>query len=116
MKAKYLYEKGKGRESMEKYWKDRKKEKSDQRRKGFKPPFNKIIPNKIHHDRYAKDESKREDSLGKKGKTTNPMLGMQRRSLVQGFPSQKIQSEDRAQHPRGYKIRIHGKNLCNLRC
>jgi hypothetical protein len=40
-KDKYLYERGKGRESMQKYWKDKKKDKFDQRRKGFKPPFNK---------------------------------------------------------------------------
>jgi hypothetical protein len=41
-----LYEQGKGRESLQKYWKDKKKEKSDQRRKGFKPPFNINNPNK----------------------------------------------------------------------
>jgi hypothetical protein len=36
------------------------------------------------------------------GNTTNPMLGMQGISLVQGFPTQKGQSEECAQHPRGY--------------
>jgi hypothetical protein len=46
-KAKYLYDQGKGRDSLQKYWKDKKKEKSDQRKKGFKPPFNRNIPNKI---------------------------------------------------------------------
>ena len=66
-KAKYMYEQGKGRESMQKSWKDKKKEKFDQRKKGFKPPFNKNEPNKNHQDQYAKDESKREDSLGKRG-------------------------------------------------
>jgi hypothetical protein len=49
-KAKYLYEKGKSRESMQKYWKDKKKEKFDQRREGFKPHFNRNIPNKNHQD------------------------------------------------------------------
>jgi hypothetical protein len=49
-KDKYLYEKGNGRESMQKYWKDKKKDKFDQRRKGFKPPFNRNIPNKNHGD------------------------------------------------------------------
>jgi hypothetical protein len=39
-KAKYLYEQGQGRESMQKSWKDKKKENSDQRKKGFKPLFN----------------------------------------------------------------------------
>jgi hypothetical protein len=35
---KRLYEKGKGRESFQNTWKDKKKEKYDERRKGFKPP------------------------------------------------------------------------------
>jgi hypothetical protein len=47
-KAKYMYEKSNGRESMQKSWKDKNKEKYDQRRKGFKPPFNRNIPNKNH--------------------------------------------------------------------
>jgi hypothetical protein len=67
-KDKYLYEQGHGRESMHKSWKDKKKEKSDQRRKGFKPPFNRNDPNKNQQDQYAKGESKEEDSLGKRGR------------------------------------------------
>jgi hypothetical protein len=67
-KDKYLYEKGKGRESLQKYWKDKKKDKSDQIKKGFKPPFNINSPNKNQPDQYAKDELKREDSLGKGGR------------------------------------------------
>jgi hypothetical protein len=58
-KDKYLYEKVKGRESMHKYWKDKKKDKSDQRRNGLKPPFNRNIPSKNHQDQYAKDKSKK---------------------------------------------------------
>jgi hypothetical protein len=46
-KAKYLYDQGKGRESMQKYWKDMKKEKYDEIRKGFKPPFNIKVQMKI---------------------------------------------------------------------
>jgi hypothetical protein len=67
-KAKYLYEKGQGRESLQKYWKDKKNEKSDQRRKGFKPPFNRNEPNRNHQDQYAKGDSKKENSLGKRGR------------------------------------------------
>jgi hypothetical protein len=55
-KVKNLYEKGKGKESMHKSWKDKKKEKYDQRRKGFKPPFNRNIPTKNYQDQYVKDE------------------------------------------------------------
>jgi hypothetical protein len=40
-KDKYMYEQDKGRESFQKSWKDKKKEKYDQRRKGFEPSFNK---------------------------------------------------------------------------
>jgi hypothetical protein len=46
MKAKYLYEKGKGREYLQNYWNDKKKLKSNHRKKGSKPPFNINIPNK----------------------------------------------------------------------
>jgi hypothetical protein len=67
-KDKYLYEKVQGRESMKKYLKDKKKEKFDQRRKGFKPPFNKNEPNKNHQDQYVKGESKREYFMGKRGR------------------------------------------------
>jgi hypothetical protein len=42
------------------------------------------------------------------------MLGMQRISHVQGFPSQKEKSEYLAQDPRGYNSRTDGKNLCSL--
>jgi hypothetical protein len=45
--SKAKYEQGKGRESN---WKDKKKEKYYQRRKGFKYPFNRNIPNKNHQD------------------------------------------------------------------
>ena len=47
-KDKYMYEQGKGSESLQKSWKDNKKEKFDRRRKGFKPPFNRNEPNKNH--------------------------------------------------------------------
>ena len=38
-KDKCMYEQGKGREYLHKYWRDKKKEKFDQRRKGFKSSF-----------------------------------------------------------------------------
>ena len=67
-KDKYLYEQGKGRESMQKYWKDKKKDKYDQRRKGFKTPFNIRNPNKNQEDYSTNNESKRKHSLGKRGR------------------------------------------------
>jgi hypothetical protein len=39
-KAKHMYEKEKGKKCLQKSWKDKKKEKSNQRMKGFEPPFN----------------------------------------------------------------------------
>jgi hypothetical protein len=59
-KDKYLYEKGKERVSFLKSWKDKKNDKSDQRRKGFKPPFNKNSPNTNQQDQSTKNESKKE--------------------------------------------------------
>jgi hypothetical protein len=88
-KDKYLYEQGKGRESMQKYWKDKKKEKYDQRRKGFKPPFNRNSPNKNHQDQYAKDESKREDSLGKRGRPPIQCWGCKEDHMYKDFPHRK---------------------------
>jgi hypothetical protein len=49
-KAKNMYEQGKGREYLQNNWKDKKKEKSYQRRKGFNHPFNESSPNKNHQD------------------------------------------------------------------
>ena len=60
-KAKYLYEQGQGRESLQKYWKEKKNVKYDQRRKGFKPPFNRNEPNRNHQYQYARGDSKKED-------------------------------------------------------
>jgi hypothetical protein len=67
-KAKHLYEKGKGRETFQKSWKDKKKEKSDQRKERFKPSFNRNGPNIYQQNQLAKNESKMEDSLGKRGR------------------------------------------------
>jgi hypothetical protein len=67
-KAKYLYKQGQGRESLQKYWKDKKNMKSDQRRKGFKPSFSRNEPNRNPQDQYAKGYFKKEYSLGKRGR------------------------------------------------
>jgi hypothetical protein len=67
-KDKYLYEQGQGRESLQKYWKEKKNVKSNQRRKGFRPPFNRNEPNRNHQDQYAKGYFKKEYSLGKRGR------------------------------------------------
>jgi hypothetical protein len=88
-KAKYLYDQGKGRESMKKSWNDKKKEKFDQRRKGFKPPFNINSPNKNNQDQYAKDESKRQDSLGKSGRPPIQCWGCKEDHLYKDFPHKK---------------------------
>ena len=88
-KAKYLYEKGKGREYLQKSWKDKKREKSDQRKKGFKPPFNRNIQNKNHQDHNAKDESKREDSLGKLGRPPIQFWGCKEDHMYKDFLTEK---------------------------
>jgi hypothetical protein len=84
--AKYLYEQVKGRESMQKSWKDKKKDKSDQRRKGFKPPFNKNNPNTNQQEPSTKSESKKEDSLGKKGRPPIHCCGCKENHLYKDFP------------------------------
>jgi predicted aspartyl protease len=88
-KAKYLYVQGQGRESLQKSWKDKKNAKSDQMRKGFKPPFNRNEPNRNHQDQYAKGDSKKEDSLGKRGKPPIQCWGCKEDHLYKDFPHKK---------------------------
>jgi len=80
-----LYEEVKRRESMQKSWKDKKKDKSDQRRKGFKPPFNKNNPNTNQQEPSTKSESKKEDSLGKKGRPPIQCCGCKENHLNKDF-------------------------------
>jgi hypothetical protein len=84
-----MYEQGQGRESLQKSWKDKKKEKFDQRRKGFKPPFKRNEPNRNHQDHYAKGESKKEDSLGKRGRPPIQCWGCKEDHLFKDFPHRK---------------------------
>jgi hypothetical protein len=67
-KDKYLYEQGQERESLQNSWKEKKNVKSNQRRKGLKPPFNRNVPNRNRQDQYAKEDFKKEDSFGKRGR------------------------------------------------
>jgi hypothetical protein len=100
-KAKYMYEKGKGRESLQKSWKYKKKEKSDQRNKGFKPHFIRNIPNKNPPHQCAKDRSMREDSMEKRGRPPIQCWGCKEDHLYKDFVSHKGKSKDHAQHLRG---------------
>jgi hypothetical protein len=84
--AKYMYEQGHGRESLQKSWKDKKKDKFNQKRKGFKPPFDRNEPNRNHQDQYAKGESKKEDSLGKRGRPPIQCWGCKEDHLYKDFP------------------------------
>jgi hypothetical protein len=88
-KAKYLYEKIQGRESLQKSWKDNKNVKSNQRRKGFKPSFNRNKPNRNHQDRYAKGYFKKEDSLGKRGRPPIQCWGCKEDRMYKDCPHRK---------------------------
>jgi hypothetical protein len=83
-KAKYLYEQGQGKEFLQKSWKDKKNAKFNQRRKGFKPPFNRNEPNRNHQDRYVK-----KDSLGKRGIPPIQCWGCKEDHLYKDFPHRK---------------------------
>jgi hypothetical protein len=74
-KDKYLYEQGHGRESMQKSWKDKKKDKYDQRKKRFKPPFNRNEPNKNHQDHYAIRMNPRKKTPWEKGEDHQSNVG-----------------------------------------
>jgi hypothetical protein len=68
------------------FWKDEKKEKSDQRNKGFNPPFNQNSPNKNHQYQSTKQESKKEDSLGKRGRPPIHFFGYNKYHMYKYFP------------------------------
>jgi hypothetical protein len=74
---------------MQKTWKDTQKEKSCQRKKGFKPPLNINEPNENHQDQYAKDESEKEDSLRKMGRPPIQCWGCKEDHMYKDFPHRK---------------------------
>jgi hypothetical protein len=88
-KDKYMYEQGQGKESMQKSWKEKKKENFDQRRKGFKPPFDRNEHSKNHQYQYAKDDSKKEYSLGKGVRPPIQCWGCREDYLYKDFPHTK---------------------------
>jgi hypothetical protein len=61
----------------------------DQRRKGFKPPFNRNDPNRNRQDQYAKGDFKKEDSLGKRGRPPIQCWGCKEDHLYNDFPQIK---------------------------
>jgi hypothetical protein len=88
-KAKYLYYQGQGREYLHKYWKDKKNVNFDQKRKGFKPPFNRNEPNRNHQDQYAKGDSRNEYSLGKRGRPPIQCWGCKEYHIYKDCPHRK---------------------------
>jgi hypothetical protein len=55
-------------------------------RKDSKPPFNRNSPNKNHPYQYYRDESKREDSLGKRGRPPIQFWGCKEDHMYKYFP------------------------------
>jgi hypothetical protein len=62
---------------------------SDQRKKGFKPSFNRNEPNRNHQDQYAKGDFKKEDSLGKRGRPPIQFWGCKEYHMYKDFPHRK---------------------------
>jgi hypothetical protein len=88
-KAKYMYEKGHGRESLQKSWKENKNGTSDKKRKAFKPSFNRNEPNRSRQDQYAKRDFKKDDSLGKRGRPPIQCWGCKEDHMYKDFPHRK---------------------------
>jgi hypothetical protein len=63
--------------------------KSYQRRKGFKPPFNRNEPHRNHQDQYSKGYFKKEDSLGKRGRPPIQCCGCKEDHLYADCPHKK---------------------------
>ena len=68
---------------------DKRKENSNQRRKGFKPPLNRNEPNRNHQDQYAKEDFKNEYSLGKRGRPPIQCWGCKEDQLYKYCPHKK---------------------------
>jgi hypothetical protein len=63
--------------------------KSNKRRKGFKPPFNKNEPNRNNQDQYGKGDFKKEDSMGKRGRPPIQCWGCKEDHLYKDLPHRK---------------------------
>jgi hypothetical protein len=66
--------------------KGQEEEKLDQRRKEFKTPFNRNSPNTYQQNQPAKNESKMEDSLGKRGRLPIKCWGCKEGHMYKDFP------------------------------
>jgi hypothetical protein len=110
-KDKYPYDQGKGRESLQNSWKDKKKEKFDQRGKGFKPPININIPNTNQQDHPAKNESKREDSLGKMGRPPIKCWGCKEDHMYKDFPHREDKMRTLHNIQEVVKVEYVGRNI-----
>jgi len=117
-KAKYLHEKCKGRETFQNYWKHKKKEKLDQRRKGFKPSFNRNNPNTYQQNQPGKSESKMEYFLGKMGRLPIKCCVCKEDNMYNDYPCREdkmrtlhnIQEDTSGRHGNKYY-----KHLCDPR-
>jgi hypothetical protein len=113
-KDKYLYVQGQGREYLQESWKDKKNAKSDQRRKGFKPSFNRNKPNRNHQYQYAKGDFKKEDSLGKMGRPPIQCQGCKEDHLYNDFPHRKDIVKDVHNIQEATKIKDMGRIYATL--
>jgi hypothetical protein len=113
-KDKYLYEKGKGKEYLQKSWRDKKKKKYDQRRKGFKPPFSRNKSNKNKQDNIARDESKREESLGKRGRPPIKCWVCKEDHMYKDFPHKEYKTKTMHNIQEATKVKDMGRIYANL--
>jgi hypothetical protein len=100
-KAKYLYDQSKGRAYFQKSWRDKKKDKQDQRKKGFQPPFFKNNPNTYQQSQPTQSGSKMEESLGKRARKPIKCWGCEGNHLYRDFPQKEGKNEECAQHTGG---------------
>ena len=85
-KAKYLYEQNNGRSYFPKSWRDKKKEKQDQRKKGFKPPFFRGNPITFQPNQTSQSGSRIAESLGKRPSQSIKCWGCEGDHMFKYFP------------------------------
>jgi hypothetical protein len=65
-KTSFLYEQSKGRSNLQRSWRDKRKEKQDQRKKGFRSPFFRGNSNIFQPNQTSQSGTRTTESLGKR--------------------------------------------------
>ena len=87
-KAKYLYEKSKGRSDLQRSWRHKKKDKQDQRKKGFRLAFFRGNSNTFQPNKTSQSGTRTTMSLGKRPRKSSKFWRCGGDHMVKDCPQQ----------------------------